>query len=137
MKFSTAISAAIAFAGLASGAIIDKDAGNATSPAEALAPLAAPFGINIGPNTAQDNMVAWVSGQSKCTAVILGPIGPVFCGRDFVLKNPATGNGITFVVNNCGGTLEIEQVSTGKLWATCSSFSEPDACGVTTFWHCV
>ncbi|KAJ7149655.1 hypothetical protein C8R46DRAFT_964193 [Mycena filopes] len=138
MKFAAAISAAIAFAALVSGAVIDKvDAGNATVEAGGLTPLAAPFAINIGEDPSQGNMVAWVSGQSKCSAVVIGPIGANFCGRNFVLKNPATGNGITFVAGGCGGPLWITQVSKGGVFAECTSFSEGDACGVTTFWHCV
>ncbi|KAJ7158170.1 hypothetical protein C8R46DRAFT_1039766 [Mycena filopes] len=139
MKFATAISAAIAFAALVSGAAIDNvDAGNATTQSESLTPLAAPFAINIGQNTGQDNMVAWVSGQSKCSAVVIGPIGANFCGRNFVLKNPATGNGITFAAGGCGGdSLFITQVSKGGVFAVCTSFSEGDDCGVNTIWHCV
>ncbi|KAJ7171428.1 hypothetical protein C8R46DRAFT_1216994 [Mycena filopes] len=114
MKFPTAISAAIAY------------------------PLAAPFGINIGVNAAFDNVVAWVSGQSKCSAVILGPNGANFCGRNFVLTNPATGNGITFVAGGCGASpFWITQVSKGGVFAYCTSFSEADQCGVTTLWHCI
>ncbi|KAJ7171438.1 hypothetical protein C8R46DRAFT_834096, partial [Mycena filopes] len=93
--------------------------------------------INIGKNTGQDNMVAWVSGQSKCSAVVIGPIGANFCGRNFVLTNPFTGHGITFVAEGCGGSsLWIPQVSQGGVFAVCTSFSEPDACGVKTVYHC-
>ncbi|KAJ7171439.1 hypothetical protein C8R46DRAFT_895583 [Mycena filopes] len=139
MKFATAISAAIAFAAVASGAVIAKvDAGNATVQAGGATPLAAPFAINIGENLSQDNMVAWVSGASKCTAVVIGPIGANFCGRNFKLPNPATGNDITFVAEGCGESpFWITQVSKGGIFAFCTSFGEPDACGVTTFWHCV
>ncbi|KAJ7171423.1 hypothetical protein C8R46DRAFT_895170 [Mycena filopes] len=133
MKFITAVSAAIAFAAAVSATAIDNvNVGNAT-----ITVFAAPFAINIGVNAAQDNVVAWVSGQSKCSAVILGPNGANFCGRDFVLKNPATGNGITFVAGGCGGQVWITQVSQGGVFAECTSFSEADACGVTTVWHCV
>ncbi|KAJ7171400.1 hypothetical protein C8R46DRAFT_1088316 [Mycena filopes] len=141
MKFATAICAAIALnSALVSGAAIDKvDTGNTTAvAAKELASLAAPFAINIGQNAGQGNMVAWVSGQSKCSAVVIGPIGANFCGRNFVLRNPFTGNGITFVAGGCGASpFWITQVSQGGVFAECTSFSEGDACGVQTFWHCV
>ncbi|KAJ7171346.1 hypothetical protein C8R46DRAFT_1216915 [Mycena filopes] len=151
MKFATAISAAIALnaAALVSGATVTvKNSGlnttqagnapNANGGGVTPNPDAAPFAINIGENKGQGNMVAWVAGQSKCTAVVIGPIGANFCGRDFVLKNPATGNGITFVAEGCGESpFWITQVSKGGIYAYCTSYSEGDACGVDTFWHCV
>ncbi|KAJ7764690.1 hypothetical protein B0H16DRAFT_1525396 [Mycena metata] len=134
MKFTTAIFAAVAFAALVAGAAVDKvDTVNATVQAAGVIPLAAPFAINIGENTAQDNVLAWVSGQDQCKkAVIIGPIGASFCGRNFVL------NGITFVAGGCGGPQTwITQVSKGGVFALCTSFSEADRCGVHTLYHCV
>ncbi|KAJ7171443.1 hypothetical protein C8R46DRAFT_1033051 [Mycena filopes] len=132
MKFHTAISLAMSLVAFVSGAAVDPvQAGNLTT-------LAAPFAINIGQNAAQDNTLAWVSGESKCGAVVIGPVGANFCGRNFVLTNPATGNGITFVAEGCGGpSLWITQVSKGGIFAVCTGFSEPDECGIQTFWHCV
>ncbi|KAJ7034617.1 hypothetical protein C8F04DRAFT_1395413 [Mycena alexandri] len=130
MRLAIAISTAMSLVALVSGAAIDGEAQTT--------PLAAPFGINIGFNPSQGNTVAWVAGQSKCTAVPLGPIGANFCGRDFVLINPFTGNGITFVAGGCGESpFWITQVSKGGIFAECTSFGEADACDVTTEWHCI
>ncbi|KAJ7171399.1 hypothetical protein C8R46DRAFT_1262853 [Mycena filopes] len=132
MKFTIAVSLAMSLAAFVSGAAIEPvQAGNLTT-------LAAPFAINIGQNAGQDNTVAWVSGESKCGAVVIGPVGANFCGRNFVLTNPATGNGITFVAGGCGQSpFWITQVSKGGIYAECTSFGEPDECGIQTFWHCV
>ncbi|KAJ7154467.1 hypothetical protein C8R46DRAFT_1227302 [Mycena filopes] len=134
MKFTLAVSATISLAAtLVSGAAIEVEgrAGNLTS-------LAAPFGINIGNNAGTGNTVAWVAGQSKCNNVVLGPIGANFCGRDFKLTNPFTGNAITFVAEGCGESpFWITQVSQGGIYAFCTSFGEADACNVGTLFHCV
>jgi hypothetical protein len=72
MKFTIAVSLAMSLASMVYGAAIELEAHNATAPTA----LAAPFAINIGENASQGNMVAWVSGQSKCGAVIIGPVSP-------------------------------------------------------------
>ncbi|KAJ6467961.1 hypothetical protein C8R47DRAFT_1223457 [Mycena vitilis] len=131
MKFATVVYTALSLAALVSGATINVNARNLTDDA-------APFAINIGQNSGAGNIVAWVSGESKCNNAVLGPIGANFCGRNFVLDNPATGNGITFVAEGCGESpFWITQVSKGGIFAECTSFGEGDACGVTTFWHCI
>ncbi|KAJ7280391.1 hypothetical protein C8J57DRAFT_1464701 [Mycena rebaudengoi] len=92
--------------------------------------LAAPFGINIGGVDSTGNVVAWVSGQSKCNNVIVGAIGSNPCGCPFNL------NGQTFTLQGCGGPLSINTGS-GAFFANCGVFSEPDACGVHSEFHCI
>ncbi|KAJ6499462.1 hypothetical protein DFH09DRAFT_929576 [Mycena vulgaris] len=94
------------------------------------APRAAPFGINIGFISSDDNTVAWVEGQSQCDNVILAPTGANFCNRPFSL------NGETFTAQGCGGPFWIQNAD-GSVFAYCTDFSEESKCGVTTQYHCI
>ncbi|KAF5332946.1 hypothetical protein D9758_017897 [Tetrapyrgos nigripes] len=92
---------------------------------------AAPFAINIGNEASVDNVVAWIGGESKSDNVVIGPIGANFCSPPFNLP----GQSGSFTFEGCGGTVWVNL--NGNLFATCSSFSEDDACGISTFGHCV
>ncbi|KAJ7280402.1 hypothetical protein C8J57DRAFT_1464709 [Mycena rebaudengoi] len=85
---------------------------------------------NIGGVDSTGNVVAWVSGQPKCNNVIVGAIGSNPCGRPFNL------NGRTFTLQGCGEPLSINTGS-GAFFANCGVFSEADACGVHSEFHCI
>ncbi|KAH9486016.1 hypothetical protein JR316_0000079 [Psilocybe cubensis] len=125
MKFSlaTAVSFIVAGAGFVNAA-----------PSEAMANsndtmAAAPYGINLGETF--NNVVAWVDGQSKCNNVVVAAKNTNPCNIPFSL------NGNTFKIQGCGGPLWITQGSGNSFWANCGSFSEGDACGVHTTYHCL
>ncbi|KAJ7240701.1 hypothetical protein C8J57DRAFT_1085595 [Mycena rebaudengoi] len=91
--------------------------------------LAAPFAINLG--TQGNNDVVWVSGDSQCNNVIIGPNGANNCGRPFSINGV---DDLTF--QGCpSAALSIDQGP--NLFAKCSSFSEPEFCGVISLFHCV
>ncbi|KAJ7863856.1 hypothetical protein B0H13DRAFT_2564455 [Mycena leptocephala] len=102
--------------------------------AMALAPtafaFAAPFEINIGSKADSGDVVAWVSGTSKCSNVVLGPSGANFCERPFQF------GGKNLTVHGCGGPQADVTSSDGTYFALCSPFSEADACGIHTVFHC-
>ncbi|KAF8148363.1 hypothetical protein K438DRAFT_1989274 [Mycena galopus ATCC 62051] len=81
-----------------------------TAAAAGLAPIsdAAPFGINTG--TLGNNDVAWVSGQSQCNNVIIGPAGANPYGRAFGLNGQSG-----FTMEGCG---------TNSLWVDQNGLSE-------------
>lgn len=124
------------------GAAVEMNARNLTA-------LAAPFAVNIGADTSADNMLAWVSGQNRCTsAVIIGPVipspgledptmliylqvGANFCGRPFVL------NGISLTAEGCGGPFGLVKTGQSAVFAACTDFNETGECGIHTEWHCV
>ncbi|KAJ7753143.1 hypothetical protein B0H14DRAFT_3601087 [Mycena olivaceomarginata] len=125
MKFSIAVSVPLSLASMVHGAAVEMNARNLTA-------LAAPFAVNIGADTSADNMLAWVSGQNRCTsAVIIGPVGANFCGRPFVL------NGISLTAEGCGGPFGLVKTGQSAVFAACTDFNETDECGIHTEWHCV
>ncbi|KAG6919941.1 hypothetical protein DXG01_013290 [Tephrocybe rancida] len=75
--------------------------------------------INVGEDTGRGDVVAWVSGQSKCTAVSITASGFNPCDIPFTLS------GQTFKLGGCGNGLFVDR-SNGAFFANCISFSEPD-----------
>ncbi|KAJ7920324.1 hypothetical protein B0H13DRAFT_2319507 [Mycena leptocephala] len=75
-------------------------------------------GINLGYLTLNGDHVAWFSGLPKSDYTVIGP--------DSV--NPCTQFGC--------GTPDYGINKNGAYYAQCATFSEPDADGVHTEWHC-
>ncbi|KAJ7089591.1 hypothetical protein C8R44DRAFT_648747 [Mycena epipterygia] len=91
--------------------------------------LAAPIPIDLG--MAGGNDLAWVSGQTACNNVGVGPTGANPCGRAFGLAGQSG-----FTVENCGaGDLFINQ--NGAFYAQCTMAPFAAQCGIERTWHCV
>ncbi|KAJ7592227.1 hypothetical protein C8J56DRAFT_1162622 [Mycena floridula] len=86
--------------------------------------------INLGTIASTGDMVAWVSGDDRCTNhEIVGPSDTNYCSRPFGLNGQ---NELT--VEGCGGTLWINL--NFQFYGNCGVFSEPDFCGIHTVYHC-
>ncbi|KZV96930.1 hypothetical protein EXIGLDRAFT_747336 [Exidia glandulosa HHB12029] len=86
-----------------------------------------PFAINLG-NTQNQN-VAWVLGDDKCSRVVLSDMPDNPCGHEFSLHGQSG-----FVLQGCGGPQWITQ--NGNFWAGCTGKSEKDKCDVHTTATC-
>ncbi|KAJ7584389.1 hypothetical protein C8J56DRAFT_950930 [Mycena floridula] len=91
-----------------------------------------PFPIDLAQRGAQDDIVGIVVGQDACTSwVHISNDLTDPCGQSFDI-NGETG----FIIEGCGGTLQINQ--NGELFATCTAVSSPVECdgNLQPLYHC-
>ncbi|KAJ6522213.1 hypothetical protein DFH09DRAFT_1330692 [Mycena vulgaris] len=94
-------------------------------------------GINLGHLTVNGDHVAWFSGAPKSRHTDIGPASINPCTRTFNLKTADGGSTGTYQEENCGGAVTDFWINkNGAFYAQCEPFSEPDADGVHTEWHC-
>ncbi|KAJ7210250.1 hypothetical protein C8J57DRAFT_1257261 [Mycena rebaudengoi] len=94
-------------------------------------------GINLGTLILNGDSVAWFSGHPKSDYTVIGPNNVNPCTRTFDLKVNAGGTTGTYQEFGCGGpSTDFWIDKNGVFYAQCTPFSEPDADGVHTTWHC-
>ncbi|KAJ7864943.1 hypothetical protein B0H13DRAFT_2353304 [Mycena leptocephala] len=108
---------------------------NSTVPAGNLTIVPLINGINLGYLTVNGDHVAWFSGLPKSDYTVIGPDNVNPCTRTFALRKGDGGTTGTYQEFGCG-TPDYWIDKNGAYYAQCTTFSEPDADGIHTEWHC-
>ncbi|KAJ7321094.1 hypothetical protein DFH08DRAFT_1034287 [Mycena albidolilacea] len=92
-------------------------------------------GINLGILNINGDHVAWFSGHPKSDYTDIGPSNVNPCSHTFNLKTSNGGTTGVFQELGCG-TSDYRINKNGVYYVQCVSFSEPDAFGIHTQYHC-